>query len=315
MSKSKKIKPGLGKGLGALLPSIEFSEKGFKFQPEEQEDIETHGSIPLIEISKIKANPYQPRKDFDKQALEDLKKSIIEHGVIQPVTVRRSVDGYELIAGERRFRASKEAGFDKIPAYIVDIREGSTMLEIALIENVQREDLNPIEIANGYYRLIEECNLTQEQLAEKVGKDRTTITNFLRLLRLPEKIQESLRNKELSMGHARTLLALSDQSDMIFAWKEVIDKHLSVRATESLVKNITTGKKKVKNKKPDPKTFFTPKEAYIITNNEDKLRHIYGTQVKVTPKSQETGVIELEWYSKEELERLLELLSSNHRDV
>jgi len=223
MTKTKKTPTGLGKGLGALLPSIEFSNKGFRIKPEDAngKEKDREQALPFIEVSKIRANPYQPRKDFDEQALEDLKNSILEHGVIQPVTVRRIVDGFELIAGERRFRASKEAGLEKIPAYIIDIEEGSASLEIALIENVQRENLNPIEIANGYQRLIEECGLTQEQLSVKVGKDRTTITNFLRLLRLPEKIQESVRMKELSMGHARALLGVSQAGNMLWAWKEI----------------------------------------------------------------------------------------------
>lgn len=313
MSK-KKAKPGLGKGLGALLPSIEYSDKGFKFKPKDEQKQGGGESTPMISLSDIKTNPYQPRKEFDAQALEDLKISILEHGVIQPITVRRAVDGYELIAGERRFRASTEAGLDKIPAYIIDVENGSTMLEIALIENVQRENLNPIEVANGYQRLIEECHLTQEQLAAKVGKDRTTVTNFLRLLRLPEKIQESLRKKEITMGHARALLACAEQKNMLLAWHEVINNALSVRATETLAKEIESGKiKPGENNKPqkkEPKAIITPEEAYVLADNENKLRHIYGTQVKIQPKTKESGSIEFEFYSKDDLERLLDLFSS-----
>ena len=312
MSK-KKAKPGLGKGLGALLPSIEYKDKGFKFKPVEDEPKASSGSVPSIDITKIKTNPYQPRRDFDRQALNDLKKSIIEHGVIQPITVRRAVDGYELIAGERRLRASTEAGFDTIPAYILDIETGAEMLEVALIENLQREDLNPIEVANGYQRLIEECQLTQEQCAVKVGKDRTTVTNFLRLLRLPEKIQDSLRNKKISMGHARALLALNDTAAMMMAWETVVTNGLSVRLTETLVKDIEAGKvgkDKEKPKKKDPKSLLTPEESYVLADNENRLRHKYGTQVRIQPKTKESGIIEFEFYSKDDLERLLDIFST-----
>ncbi len=172
----QKKNTGLGKGLGALLPSIEFSDHGFKFHDEE----EPSSKLTEIEISKIVHNPYQPRKEFEPQALDDLKNSILEHGVIQPITVRRAVNGYELIFGERRLRAATAAGLVKIPAYIRENVSDIDMLELALIENVQREDLNAIEIASSYQRLIEECNYTQEQVARKVGKDRTTVTNFIR---------------------------------------------------------------------------------------------------------------------------------------
>lgn len=316
MSKSKKIHTGLGKGLGALISTVEISSQGFKIKSLDKNETDTKENLPFIEINKIRANPYQPRKNFDKQALEDLKKSIIEHGVIQPVTLRRLVDGYELIAGERRLRASREAGLDRIPAYIINIEDGTASLEMALIENVQRENLNPIEIAHGYHRLIEECKLTQEQLATKVGKDRTTVTNFLRLLRLPEKIQESLRNKEISMGHARALLAITDTTNILWAWKEVTEKNLSVRATEDLAKKIETGKINPVNKPAEqkPRQIITLQEAVVLADNENKLRHIYGTQVKITPKTKESGIIEFDFYTKDDLERLLDLFLSYKND-
>lgn len=315
MAKTKKAKPGLGKGLGALLPSnIHFSDNGFKFDSEEKEHME--GQIALIEINKVNYNPYQPRKDFDKKSLEDLTNSILEHGVIQPITVRRAVDGYELISGERRLRASNDAGYTKIPAYVLEVKDDVQMLEIALIENVQREDLNPIEIANGYHRLIEECNYTQEQVADKVSKDRSTITNFLRLLRLPEKIQNSLRDKKITMGHARTLLGLSSTERMEMAWDVIINKHLSVRATEQLVKDIELGKydekeskKKKKRKKKDSKDNVSPETAALLEKSESTLRHTFGTQVKINPKTESTGTIEFEFYSIDDFERLLDLLS------
>lgn len=317
--KSKKIKPGLGKGLEALLPSIEYREKGFKVRDEDGERKESRvsGTMASIDVNKIHHNPYQPRHDFDEKALEDLKNSIIEHGVIQPVTVRRDIRGYELISGERRLRATISAGFEKIPAYVLDIDSGVESLELALIENIQREDLNPIEVANGYQRLIEECNLKQEEVAAKVGKDRSTVTNFLRLLRLPEKIQDSLRRKETSMGHARSLLGLSSQKRMLLVWQEVQEAGLSVRQTEKLVKDIESGlldieengkvRKKKKQPKADPKDKISAEIAAVLEETEDKLRHLFGTQVKINPKSEESGVIEMEFYSKDDLERILDM--------
>jgi ParB family transcriptional regulator, chromosome partitioning protein len=314
MSKTKKAKPGLGRGLEALLPSsMNITEKGIKFGSDEKEHI--NGQVALIEINKVEFNPYQPRKDFNPKSLEDLTNSILEHGVIQPITVRKSVTGYELISGERRLRASDNAGYTKIPAYVLEVKDDVQMLEIALIENLQREDLNPIEIANGYQRLIEECEYTQEQVAVKVSKDRSTVTNFLRLLRLPEKIQESLRKKEISMGHARALLGLSSEQRMLIAWKLITEKQLSVRVTEQLVKEIELGKfdeksgKKKKTKKKDAKDNVSPETAALLENSESKLRHIFGTQVKIQPKTESTGTIELEFYSIDDFERLLDLLS------
>ncbi|MDQ1267352.1 MAG: ParB protein [Bacteroidota bacterium] len=310
----KKIITGLGKGLGALLPSIEFRDKGFKVGGVD-EDFE--GNIPMIEVSKISHNPYQPRHDFNPEALEGLKKSIQEHGVIQPITVRRAIGGYELISGERRLRASIAAGLHKMPAYILDIDHGVEMLELALIENVQREDLNPIETANGYQRLIEECKLTQESVALKIGKDRSTITNFLRLLKLPEKIQESLRSREISMGHARALLALGDTESILKAFNEVIENSLSVRATEKLVKDIESGRtgtqlsvKKSSDSVKNGKAALDAETQIILNDMENQLRLLYGTKVKITPKSRESGNIEFEFYSKDDLERLIELFST-----
>ncbi|MFP4528759.1 MAG: ParB/RepB/Spo0J family partition protein [Candidatus Kapaibacterium sp.] len=313
--KSKKIQPGLGKGLGALLPSIDYNkEKGFSVKQSGEDRFES-GSIALIDIDKVEFNPYQPRKDFDKQALEDLKNSILQHGVIQPITVRRAIRGYELVAGERRLRASRKAGLEKIPAFIMEISDDVEMLEIALIENVQRENLNPIEIANGYHRLIEECRLTQEEVAAKVGKDRSSVTNFLRLLRLPERIQEGLRNREISMGHARALLALKNQRDMLHAFNDIIEKKLSVRATEALTKDIESGKVKYTDRGQREKTALRAKPiideqtALVLEDSADRLRHSFGTKVKINPKSKESGTIEFEFYSKDDLERLLEIFA------
>jgi ParB family transcriptional regulator, chromosome partitioning protein len=317
MSKIKNT--GLGKGLGALLPSVEFSkEKGLTFRHDEDESLK-EGNIAQIDISKIRQNPYQPRREFDENSLQDLKNSILEHGIIQPITVRRAVEGYELISGERRLRAAIAAGYMKLPAYILEIVEDIQMLELALIENLQRENLNPIEIANGYQRLLEECSLTQEQVAEKVSKDRTTVTNFLRLLRLPEKIQESLRNKEISVGHARALLALSGQKNILLAGEYVITNGLSVRATETLVKDIESGKlildpdlKKPlinKPKKRNPYENVSPDTVVILEDSERRLRHIFGTKVKINPKNEDSGSIEFDFFTKDEFGRLLDLFT------
>lgn len=308
MTKSTKIKPGLGKGLGALIPSVEFStERGFTVSKDDDDN--SIGIIASIEISKIRANPYQPRQDFDADALEGLKKSILKHGVISPITVRRSINGFELISGERRMRASIEAGLDTIPAYVLDVNTSTEMLEMALIENIQREDLNPIETAHGYKRLIEEYNYTQEQVAERVGKDRSTVTNFLRLLKLPENLQEALRAKEISMGHARALLALSDVAKMIWAGTQIIEKQLSVRDTEALVKQIESGSVNVgtKPKQGIKKPIISEEVKAVLTDKANNLRQSFGTQVRITPKTKESGTIEFEFYSADDLERLLEL--------
>lgn len=302
MTKNKKIKPGLGKGLSALIP--DSAERDIQNAEKNDNENFEHGIIANIEITKIHRNPYQPREDFDKAALEDLKNSILEHGLIQPITVRPSINGYELVAGERRLRASTEAGFDAIPAYILkDITTGTQMLELALIENVQRENLNPIEVAHGYQRLIEECNYTQEEVSKRVGKERSTVTNFLRLLKLPENIQEAVRKKDISMGHARAILALEDAEKMTKAGKEVIEKQLSVRATEKLVKDILNGK----DEKTEPKEILTREEKIVLEDRANTLRRSFGTQVKITPKTKESGVISFEFYSNDDLERLLDL--------
>ncbi len=316
-TKKVQVRHGLGKGLGALIPSVEFNkDKGFKITSESESKEEIKGTVSLIDIDKIKRNPYQPRRDFAPEALEELKNSILKHGVIQAISVRHSINGYELISGERRLRASIAAGLKQIPAYVLDDVSDKQMLEIALIENVQRENLNPIEIAHGYNRLIEECNYTQEQVAERVGKDRSTVTNFLRLLKLPESIQELVREKKLSMGHARTLLALDDQLKMIAASNEIVEKELSVRATEMLVRDIQKGKVKftIDGKRIAPqkdKKDILPKESALqLEEIENRLRHLFATNVKIIPKSQESGTIEFEFYSIDDFERLIEIFEN-----
>lgn len=317
------MKPGLGlgKGLGALIPPSAQKQMDAHTLP--ADDGSLTGVTALIDISKVRPNPFQPRQDFDPQALEDLIRSIKEKGVIQPITVRRAENGYELIAGERRVRASIEAGLTRVPAYILDITTDADMLEIALIENVQRENLNPIEVALGYQRLIDQCNLTQEDVAEKVGKDRSTVTNFLRLLKLPDEIQDALRTKKITMGHARAMLALSESDTQTNVLKEVLEKELSVRSTEALVKNVELGRVssvlkpgeeseqryQSQPRKFEPTQTMPPEVASTISEIESRLRTVFSTQVRVRTKNSSAGSIEIDFYSIEELERLLDLFA------
>lgn len=279
-------KKRLGRGLSALIP--------------EKEDVETHGSGNLIEVevARVRANPYQPRMEFDVEALEELKSSIQEKGVIQPITVRRVDNYYELIAGERRLRAAAEIGHTKIPAYIIEVETKEEMLELALIENVQRERLNPIEQARAYQRLIDECSLTQDDVARRIGKDRTTIANMVRLLKLPDSIQESVKRGELSMGHARALLALESRDIQDAIWKKILKSNLSVRKVEKLVKDALEEHK--------TKEVKAPRRSIFIQKVEENFREILGTKVRVRSRK-EGGSIEIEFYSPEDLNRLIEL--------
>lgn len=282
----------LGRGLSALIPDI---------SPERDNNNNVKaGSIHEIEISRIAANPFQPRTDFDPQALQELKQSIAENGLVTPVTVRPHQGSYQLIAGERRFRAVQELGYERIPAYVLEVHDDRQMMEMALIENVQRENLNPIEEALGYQRLIDECTLTQEVVAQKVGKDRVTIANALRLLKLPDSVQESLRKSELSAGHARALLGLPDRAQQIDLWKTILKNSLSVRQVEKLVQRASKPKSAAKKK-------VSPTAPYAVREAEDKLRRIFGTQVKINLQGK-GGKIEVEFYSDNDLERLLELM-------
>ncbi|HEX9652148.1 MAG TPA: ParB/RepB/Spo0J family partition protein [bacterium] len=276
----------LGKGLGALIPDLSESE--------------VHRSERLrdVEVSRVVPNPFQPRETFDPVTLEELKQSIAENGVIQPITVREMDSGYQLIAGERRLRAVKDLGLDRIPAYVLQVNTDAEMLELSLIENIQRENLNPIDEANGYQALIIKCHLTQDEVAKKVGKDRSTVTNFLRLLKLPKLIQESLVAGEVSTGHARALLALPSSSDQIALWKKSLSHKLSVRQVESLIKKLQSPEKK-KQPRKEGNPFFR--------EIEDRFRSILGTQVRIIQGSK-GGKIEIEYYSKADIERILELM-------
>lgn len=285
---------GLGKGLGALIP------KGTVF---------TGGrTIVNIDINKVVPNPRQPRTDFNEESLQELANSIKEQGIIEPILLRMQQGKYELVAGERRLRAAKIAGLSNIPAIIKDFTDEQS-LEISLIENLQRKDLNPLDEAEGYARLAREFNLTQEEIAKKVGKDRSTITNMLRVLSLPDEIKASLRGKEISVGHARSLLSLEDPIKQLKAWKQIISNKLSVRDVEILA----TGKEeKPKVKKGGRKRAYT-KNAELNALVE-KLTTYFGTKVKIlgTP---ERGRIEIEYYSKEDLERVLEIILKQKKGV
>lgn len=276
------------------------------------------GEIALIEITKVRPNRYQPRQDFDPAALEELTQSIKEKGVIQPITVVRVNDGYELIAGERRVRASIEAGLTMIPAYILEVEREADMLELAIIENIQRENLNPIEVALGYQRLIDECHLTQEEVAAKVGKDRTTVTNFLRLLKLSKPVQDALRTKAITMGHARALLALQDPQQLVHVLNEIIAKDLSVRATEEYVRQVSKGSVRTKKKARSESTrpIDSPEVQSTLDEIERQLRRIFATKVRVKTKSPNgSGTIEIDFYSIEDLERLLDLFVLIERSI
>lgn len=264
-------------------------------------------SISEIPVSNISPNPFQPRREFDPQGLEELKNSIIEKGIIQPITVRRKNAGYELISGERRLRACIDAGIPAIPAYIIQVDTDEDMLELALIENVQREHLNPIDLAVGYQRLIEECGLTQDEIAKKIGKDRTTITNIIRLLKLPTEIQQSVKKEEITIGHARALITLPDKPTQLAIWNLALRDGLSVRKVEALAKkaNSPTGKKR--KMKYDLEVLG--KDNPHVNAIEEKIRKIVATKVRIKQTSK-GGVIEMEYYSDEDLERLLELFEA-----
>lgn len=305
----------LGKGLGALIAdkAIEIEEvPSSDAQPASQRrfrNLQTGevGTIGLLPISQISPNPFQPRMDFDPEALKELKESIMQKGVVQPITVRRKPDGegYELISGERRLRAATDAGFTEIPAYVLDVKTNRDMIEIALIENIQRKNLNPIEIARGYQRLADECGLTQEEIAQRVNKDRTTVTNFIRLLKLPPEIQESIRNESVSMGHARALLSVDDPEIQLELWKLIVEQQLSVRRVEELANKINKQKKKSVKKKESKSA---SEKILDIAEAENKMRGRLGTKVKIRHSKKGSGEIVIEYYSAEELERILELI-------
>ena len=300
MSKQKEL---LGKGIRALLTNIE-EDTNITGKKEIVQNIGTStGGINFIPLSQIEVNPFQPRVSFDEDSLGELADSIKIHGVIQPISVRRlSADKYQLIAGERRLRASKLAGKEDIPAFIRTANDQES-LEIALIENIQREDLNAIEIGVNYKRLIDECSLSQEGLAERVGKKRSTITNYLRLLKLPPDIQLAVKNDEISMGHAKALVNLEDVDAQLTVYKDIVTKGLSVRQTENLAKILP--KSKAIKKKVTSKTL-----PYILQKVQDHLTSHLSTKVELSPIKNGKGQISIAYYNDSDLERLLDLITN-----
>ncbi len=285
--------PALGRGLDALIST---------------EVVKTEGSSSIHEVAidKIHANPNQPRRDFDPTALQELSDSIAEIGIIQPITLRAMEDNtYQIIAGERRWRASTLAGLKSIPAYI-RTADDENVMEMALIENIQREDLNSLEIALAYQHLMEQYGLTQERLSERVGKNRTTITNYLRLLKLPATIQVALQNKELDMGHARALLALDNPTLQIKLFHEIRKDSLSVRRVESMVKALLEGESlQAGSGRLTPKGAKLPQEYNLL---KDNLSNFFQTKVQLTCSDKGKGKISIPFANEAELERIVELL-------
>ena len=302
-----KNKTVLGRGLDALIKSTQEHEE---YTPAEQNS--ARQNVPTSYISKIAVklidpNPFQPRTHFDPAAMEELKKSIISNGLIQPVTVRQFGENrFQLISGERRLRACTELGYLDIPAYVIEVVSDEIMLAMALIENIQREHLNPIEVGLAYKRLMDECHLNQEEIAERVGKDRSTVANSIRLLKLPVPLQESLMNGEITMGHARALVNLPNAALQLEILKKIIDDSLSVRKVEQLVKQALTEKVQ-----KHTRTAYSPGRSSAdisMQSIEDQLKRLLGTKVSCHQKKDGQGEIVIEYYSQAEFERLLELL-------
>jgi len=297
-------KQALGKGIRALLSNIDEELK------------ETAASVPAVNgatnsmlripVEQITENPKQPRRDFDETALRELADSIRLHDIIQPITVTKLANNkFQLISGERRWRASKMAGLKDIPAY-VRTADDQEMLELALLENLQRENLNAMEIAMSYRRLMDECDLTQEQVGERMNKERSTVTNYLRLLKLPPDIQKSVRDGELSMGHARALIGLDQIDQQLYAFREVREKGLSVRQTEALVKNLATEKSAGTS---GDAAKVKPRLAPAYKRIEDNMASHFSTKVKLDRKQNGKGNLVIEFYNDEDLERIMEKMN------
>lgn len=311
-------KAALGKGLSALLPSqpdAPADDTGgartrlYNFEERRR----LAGRVADLDVDAIRPNPYQPRKDFDEGALDELAASVTQLGIIQPLTVRSLGDGqYELISGERRLRASRRAGLKRVPAYV---READTeeMLEMAIVENVQREDLNPVEVALGYQRLMEEVGLTQEQVAEKVGKSRPTIANALRLLRLPPRVQASLREGTLTSGHARALVSIEDEKVLLDLHRSILDDGLSVRDVENRTRALREDEPAAEEPVPEaaPSSPIPPRDRLQIEAFEGQLREYVSSRVQIKHRASDGGgTIEIAYYSVDDLERVVARLAS-----
>lgn len=303
MSSNTKKRSALGKGLSALLESAETD-----ITSSNGGNSGIVGSISSISISSIEANPFNPRTNFEKAALEELSSSIKAHGIIQPLTVRKlGRDKYQLISGERRFRASQLAGLTEVPAY-VRVANDQTMLEMALVENIQREDLNPIEVALSYQRLIEECDLTQDQLSQKISKSRSSITNHLRMLKLPADIQAGVRNFDISMGHARALVSAGDEATQIALFQRVVKEKLSVRDIEALIRGeeISSGAEKVAGAVKKSSSIPISKVEYVF---KEHLSDQLATKVDIKKAENGSGRIIVNFNSEVDLNRIMELLN------
>ena len=306
-------KSGLGRGLDALFPekTVQSKPKTVKTVKEEKKvavdtkkssQQETSNGERMMKISMIEPNREQPRKKFDEDALQELSESIKQYGILQPLLVSDKKDYYEIVAGERRWRAAKMAGLKEVP---VVVKEFSTqeIVEISLIQNIQREDLNPVEEAMAYKRLIDEFHLKQDEIAERVSKSRTAVTNSMRLLKLDSRVQQMMVDEMISAGHARAILAISDPEQQYNAAMKVFDEKLSVRETEKLVKSILTPTKK----KP---VVSNPTEDAIYESLEEKMKGITGTRVFIHRKKNNKGKIEIEYYSRDDLDRIIDLFES-----
>ena len=298
-------KKGLGKGLDSLIPDNKSmksvtSEKTV----ESKEDAAAKSGVQVMKINEVEPNRDQPRKNFDEDALLELSDSIKQFGVLQPLLVRKRKDYYEIIAGERRWRAAKLAGVKEVPVIEKEYTD-QEILEIGLIENIQRENLNPIEEAIAYKRLLEEFNLKQDEVAERVSKSRTAVTNSMRLLKLSDKVQQMIIDDMISTGHARALLAIDDPELQYTLENKIFDEKLSVRETEKLVKEIKNPKKP-KEKKPVANSF-------IYQDLEEKMKSVFGTKVSIASKGKGKGKIEIEYYSDDELEHLFDMMMSIKR--
>ncbi|PGM59322.1 ParB/RepB/Spo0J family partition protein [Bacillus sp. AFS053548] len=274
---------GLGKGIGAFFQDIN-----------QQEEL-----VQEIDLKELRPNPYQPRKVFDETAMLELTQSVIEHGILQPIIARKSIKGFQIVAGERRYRAAKNAGLNTVPVIVRDLTE-EQMMELAVLENLQRDDLNPLEEAEAYQTLIEQLHLTQEQLAKKLGKSRPHIANYLRILTLPNSVQKKVEEGTLSMGHGRALLGLKRKGLIEATALKVIEKNLSVREVETLVNDLNENVSRETSKK-------TPTKNIFFSEYEDLLQEKFGTSVKIK-SAKDKGKIEIQFFNKEDLERILSII-------
>ena len=298
---------GLGKGLDSLIPNKTAgkSEKTSSKKSSDDSKKEDKTGEVMVKINSVEPNREQPRKDFDEDSLVELADSIKQFGILQPLIVQQKKDYYEIIAGERRWRAAKMAGIKEVPVIIKNYTD-QEIVEISLIENIQRENLNPIEEAMAFKRLLEEFDLKQDEVAERVSKSRTAVTNSMRLLKLSERVQQMIIDDMISTGHARALLALDDEEQQYQLANRIFDEKLSVRETEKLVKALKDPKKSVKKEKTE--------HTFVYENLEERMKGIIGTKVRVNPKANGKGKIEIEYYSEDELERIYDLIMSIHAE-